>query len=428
MTWLRLSRTFPVEVQPVDQQKINRFVSGAGLYGCMVLVLVATMLLARFGINLGSYSLDFSLVALYILLAAMVYSGRATIDESMALFYVAGMGVAALSLVVNHGFSPVDRSSTTSLLLLAVMYLPLMITLPTQNPQWPEQARILKAFGNIAMICALAGIAQFFLQFVVKQPWLFDFTLWIPEVLRGPSGYNTVIEVGNQHKSNGFFLREPSGFSFVVALAIIVELTSTRRWWRIATFGFALLLTYSGTGLLALIIGLTFPISRKSLLRLLFLGAAALVLFGVLGEALNLSFTANRVTEIESDRSSAYIRYIAPMNVVLGSINTDPWAALLGHGPGTIQRTARGFESFDPTWAKLLFEYGLTGFAIFVSMVLYALHRSPIRFQLKAVLFGSWLLMGGHLLSPENVATLYVLAAVWRPAMDRKHRRQGEMP
>ena len=428
MTWLQLPKTFPVYVKSGDRQAIGQVRSAQTIYGCMVLVLVATTLFARFGINFGSYSLDFALVALYILLAASLYSGRSVINESMALLYVVGMGVAALSLIVNNGLSPVDRSSSSSLLLLAAIYLPLVVTLRTQGPLWPEQARIVKTFSNIAMICALACIVQFYLQFVVKQPWLFDFTPWIPDALRGPSGYNTVIEVGELRKSNGFFLREPSGFSFVVALAMIIELTSSRRWLRIGMFAFALLLTYSGTGLLALIIGLTFPISRKSLLRLLLLGSAAWVLFGVVGEALNLSFTTNRVTEIGSDRSSAYIRFIAPMRVVLDSIDTDPWVAVLGHGPGTIQRTARGFESFDPTWAKLLFEYGLTGFAIFVSMVLYALHRSPIQFQLKAVLFGSWLLMGGHLLSPENVATLYVLAAVWRPSMDRKQQRQGQMP
>ena len=428
MTWLQLPKTLPIHVKSSDRQVIGQAGSARTIYGYMVLVLVATTLFARFGINFGSYSLDFALVALYILLAALLYSGRSEIDESMALLYVVGMGVAALSLVVNDGFSPVNRSSSSSLLLLAAIYLPFVVTLSTQEPQWPEQVRVLETFSNIAMICALAGIVQFYLQFVVKQPWLFDFTPWVPEALRGPSGYNTVIEVGELRKSNGFFLREPSSFSFVVALAVIVELTSTRRWWRIATFGFALLLTYSGTGVLALLIGLAFPLTRKSILRLVVLGTVALMLFGVLGEVLNLSFTANRVTEIGSDRSSAYIRYIAPMRVVLDSIVTDPWVAVLGHGPGTILRTARGFESFGPTWAKLLFEYGLTGFAIFVSMVLYALHRSPIKFSLKAVLFGSWLVMGGNLLSPENVATLYVLAAVWRPSMHRKQRRQEEMP
>jgi hypothetical protein len=427
MTWLQLPQTSPANVKSGDRQAIGHGGNARTIYGCMALVLVATTLFARFGINFGSYSLDFALVALYILLAALLYSGRSAIDESMALLYVAAMGVAALSLVVNDGLSSINRSSPSSLLLLAAIYLPFVFTLPAQGPPWSKPDRILGAFSSIALICALAGIAQFYLQFVINQPWLFDFTPWIPETLRGPSGYNTVIEVGDLYKSNGFFLREPSGFSFVVALAMIIELTSTRRWWRMATFGLALLLTYSGTGVLALIVGLLFPISRKSILRLVVLGAFAFLLLVMLGDALNLSVTANRVTEVESDRSSAYIRYIAPMRVVLGSINTNPWAALLGHGPGSIQRTTQGFEFFDPTWAKLLFEYGLTGYAIFVSMVLYALHRSPIQFELKAVLFGSWLVMGGHLLSPENVATLYVLAAVWRPAMDRKQRRQGEM-
>ena len=49
------------------------------------------------------------------------------------------------------------------------------------------------------------------------------------------------------------------------------------------------------------------------------------------------------------------------------------------------------------------------------SLIVLALHRSGTASPLKAVLFASWLVMGGHLLSPENIATLYVLAAAWRP-------------
>jgi len=39
---------------------------------------------------------------------------------------------------------------------------------------------VIESFGVIAMICALAGIAQYFAQFAIKQPWLFDFTPWVP--------------------------------------------------------------------------------------------------------------------------------------------------------------------------------------------------------------------------------------------------------
>jgi hypothetical protein len=66
-----------------------------------------------------------------------------------------------------------------------------------------------------------------------------------------------------------------------------------------------------------------------------------------------------------------------------------------------------GYEFHDPTWAKLIFEYGLLGFAAFVALFLVALHRAQPPLRARAMLFGGWLLMGGHLLSPEqNFLTL----------------------
>jgi len=139
-------------------------------------------------------------------------------------------------------------------------------------------------FSHVALLCALAGIAQFYAQFVFQAPWLFDFSRDLPWHLRGPSGYNTVIPVGELYKSNGFFLREPSHFSFLMALALLAELQMARRPLRLVTFGLALLLTYSGTGLLALSLGLMFPLGRRTLVQLLVLGVLGFVMFGLLGD------------------------------------------------------------------------------------------------------------------------------------------------
>src|SRR5690606_28604443 len=159
-----------------------------------------------------------------------------------------------------------------------------------------------RAFGNIALLCALAGIAQFFAQFIIDTPWLFDFSHYLPEAVRNVGTYNTQIPVGDLYKSNGFFLREPSAFSFLMALAAIVELNTERRWQRVVLFVFALLLTYSGTGLLALGLGLMFPLGFKTIARLIVLGLGGMLLIALLGDVLNLSFTVSRIQEFGSER------------------------------------------------------------------------------------------------------------------------------
>jgi len=77
-----------------------------------------------------------------------------------------------------------------------------------------------------------------------------------------------VIAVGSHYKSNGFFFHEPSDFSFVMALGLVVEWVGQKRPLRLGCHALALLLTYSGTGLFALAIGLLFPLGLKTLLRL----------------------------------------------------------------------------------------------------------------------------------------------------------------
>jgi hypothetical protein len=385
------------------------------LRAALTICLLSITVFSRFGVRLGGHPFDTSLIALYLLLATLLWHGWTRIDPKALLLYGSGACVATLSLLVNGGFDA-GAPSASSLALLFTIYLPFMFSIRPPGDTNAAWQWTMAMFSHVALLCALAGIAQFNAQFFVHERWLFDFTAYVPWRLQGPSGYNTVIPVGDLFKSNGFFLREPSHFSFLMALALVAELQFGRRPLRLAAFGMALLLTYSGTGLLALSIGLMFPLGRRTLVQLLVLSILGFVVFGLLGDTLNLGFTLNRVNEFGSERSSAYVRYIAPMRLLAEEIASTPWAVLLGHGPGTMQRVVHGVRSFDPTWAKLIFEYGLLGFAAFVALVAHTMSRFGAPSPLRAMLFMCWLVMGGYLLSPENCTMLYVLLCGWSEA------------
>lgn len=405
--------TAALDHSPIEPYASRRWLPhGTVLRWSIVFLLLSTTVLQRFGLNLGSYSANVTLLAMYLVLLVALAAGRLSFSVDRVFLYVLCVVVAAASLFANVNLSTTDRSSLSSLILIMAMYLPFMFVLKPDPLGGNDADWVMRVFSNIALFCAVAGIAQFFAQFAMRPPWLFDFTESIPYLLRGPSGYNTVIPVGSFFKSNGFFFREPSGFSFVMAMALIVEGALYRRVPRMAAFGLALLVTYSGTGMLALFIGLLFPLGMRTVLRL---GAVALVgalVFVVLGDALNLSFTLGRVGEFSSEKSSAYVRYIAPLRVVTDGFGDSNWAVWLGHGPGTIFRAGptAAYEFHDPTWAKLLFEYGLLGFVAFVALFVVMLHRPRVPSPVRAVLFASWLIMGGHLLSPEsNYLTLVLI-------------------
>jgi hypothetical protein len=382
----------------------------------VTLVVLSVTVFSRFGINLGTYSLSFGLIFMYALVAVTLVSGELAVAPRRFLAYCACAVVAIASFILNTSYVPVDRSSWTSLLLLVVIYLPLVFAIRTRGSQEHQVLWTMRMFSNIALFCALAGIAQFYAQFVISSDWLFDFTPHIPAALQGSGEFNTVIPVeygASVRKSNGFFFREPSGASFVMALGLVVEIARFHRPLRMVALAFALLLTYSGTGLLALLIGLALSVRWRTIGRMSFMLAVGGLFLWACSDFLNLSFTLNRVGEFSSEKSSGYMRYIAPMRLVSDELFSQPWSFWFGLGPGTISRLSQDEYRFhDPTWAKLLVEYGVLGFTAVVGLVVVCLQQRFLPLQVKAVLFFSWLVMGGHLLTAGSIYLGFVLTGL----------------
>ncbi|MDO9315459.1 MAG: hypothetical protein Q7T97_13025 [Burkholderiaceae bacterium] len=367
----------------------------------------------RFGIAIGSFPLGLTMPLAYVLLAVLLLNGRLALDAlSLALF--AGLTtVGVLSFLLNATIDGGNRTSVLSLWLMLAIYLPFVFNQVRQPDTQGHWLWMMRTAGNVLLIVAIAGIVQFYAQFVIRTPWLFDISKLIPDPIRAQGIYNSAIPVGSIFKANGLFCREPSNFSFWMAFGLLIELALFKRVKRMLCFGLALLLSYSGTGLLTLAFGLLFPFRPR---LLAWVGAGLVLILGsnaLAGDPLNLAFTFSRFGEFSARGSSAYARYVAPMFLVDASFETTPWAVWLGHGPGTIQQSVAAFDSHDPTWAKLLFEYGIVGFVVCVGFVAYRLGRFPAPFQFRSVLFANWLVMGGYLLTPETVYVLYVVLGMW---------------
>ncbi len=370
--------------------------------GAMLMLLVSATLLQRFGVGVGEFSITPALVAIYVVLGVAAVCGALAISTTRLLLYFGLVVVGVASAMCND-----QRASFPSLLLLCAMYFPFLFGLKPHTLADDDARWMMDRFLGLTFFCALVGSAQFFAQFVIHGEWLFNFTALIPQSFRNNGVFNTVIPIGSFYKSNGFFFLEPSGFSLLMGLGLISESVTERRPLRLASYALALLVTYSGTGILALLIGASYPLGRKTLLRLGALACVGGLIYLVFDDALNLSLTLARLGEFNSDRSSGYIRYIAPGRLLRELFTSDPWSAWVGHGPGTIFRTLREYEFHDPTWAKLLFEYGGLGFVMALSLFMVTLRRPAVPIQVRALLFWAWLIMGGHLLSPEqNFLTL----------------------
>jgi hypothetical protein len=379
-------------------------------------VLVANVVLERFGLTVGTFSLHAGMLFLYLLLGVAAVLDRLVLSTRRTAVYLGCVALATTSFLINSHFASRDRSSDSSLFLIIVTYFPYIFLIA--GPQTVDGALV--RFVRISQFVSLCGLAQFFAQFFTQAPWLFDFSSLIPPILRGPVGFNTVISVAGHFKSNGFFLREPSGFSFLMTIGMLSEWSTKKRPFVVACHVLGLLVSYSGTGILLLIVASLFPLRREALLNVAALVGAAGIIFWTLGDALHLSATVERVFEFGNERSSGYVRYISPLRLLRDTYATEPWSLFLGHGPGTISRAAdagiltglRSYESFDPTFAKAVFEYGVLGFILFTTLYCMVLNHADLPIRIRAAMLVGWLVTGGHLLQPEHGVLTLLMAGL----------------
>ncbi len=400
--------------------------AGRLLKAALLFAMLALTVLDRFGLRVTAEgSVPVGLLAMYGLGAAMLLGGLAELNLPAALAYVALASVAGASLVVNAAAQPPAFLSAMSFLLLVTLYAPLALALRPEAVTPRLWRWTMDLFLRFALLVAFAGIAQYFVQFVFNPSWLFDYTPLIPERIQATRGFNTVYAVQAASaawtKANGFFMREPSIFSVMMAFALLCELSLARRRWAMASFALALVLSYSGSGLLTLAAGLLFPLGWRTVARIVGAAAVGIALFVVLGDALNLSYTVDRFDEVGSRNSSAYCRFVYPGVAALEQLDSSLWTSLVGHGPGSMEKMGADCRpGGQTTYAKALFEYGIVGAFAFGALMFGALNRSgaPLRIRVGAAV--AWLLLGGNLLDSLYLLFIYIVSAMWPPGIARR--------
>lgn len=389
---------------------------GAGVRFGIVLLILGCTALQRFGITVGETSFNAGLIAAYVLLLLMLMSGELAVMYGRLALFCTLMLIAGASLMLNEATRRVGQTSVASMIILGATYLPFVFTLRPGASSGVNADWVLRVYAGVALFCAWAGIVQFGAQYVISGDWLFDFSPYLPPFIRSSGGYNVVIPVGTLFKSNGFFFKEPSLFSLALAFGLLIEIARYRRWMRIAVMALALMLTYSGSGLIILAAGLLFPLRAKNLLRVAAVALVGAVAVALLWDVMNLEFTLGRVMEFGQPKSSGHMRYVAPLQLISDSLSEDPWALWLGHGPGSITRAGAYWGWFylyhDPTFAKALFEYGALGLVVVVALVVCALRAPDVPLQVRAAAFVCWLGTGGFLVTPELTFLMLVFGAL----------------
>jgi hypothetical protein len=374
------------------------------LKSLIFLTAFSQIFLNRFGIGITSeFSLAPSYLFLYASLAMALHKGFIRLDPTCCLFF-AGI---IFSSFTSYLLSAVEVTFT-SLILYWFVYLPFAFKATT--PTCPDVG-LYRLYSPLLLVLGLAGLGQFLGQFFFSADWLFDYRPLLPESIQNKNIMNTVISYGGIVKSNGFFLLEPSFFSQWMAYSVLLFCIFSSSYLCGLLFFLGLLVSMSGTGLI-LLGGSFLVLARKMNRARASLMVAAVVAFALLSFLTGGSSYLSRISEFSGGAgvrtTSAAARFVNPAVIVSESLTKSPELLFFGNGPGAINRVGRDYESHDPTWAKLLYEYGLIGSLLLFAFIFFSTrseHASSV-FTLPFLL--QWLLLGGHLLALD-VVVLYVL-------------------
>jgi hypothetical protein len=374
---------------------------------------IACLLLQRFGVTAGSSALFLSLPVFVGMLGFALVTGLARLHVRGAGFYMLFAGwtliVTLLGLVWPDARFGLSISSLFGTL---VTYACLTLG-PSERF---DRALIFPTFLSYARFLAGAGIVQWIIQFVGLR--FFSFLATVPAMrpvlVEAQFNYNPILHYGSTiMRSNGLLLLEPSIFSQLLAIAIVIDYFIMGRAKWLPLYLAAYLLSFSGTGALSLLLVVPFyaVLSRRN-----FGQVAAFAILGIVGLIAGMAAfpeqvgsILSRTDELSYSGSSGYARFIGPFLPIADLSHEARF--LLGWGPGATDRYIYHYEGTGNSLAKLLMDYGVVGLASFLAMFIGALWRYEIAI-LSMLAISTFLVGGGYLLFSPILVLLFMLC-IW---------------
>lgn len=341
-------------------------------------------------------------------------AGKMVVDVPRFIAYAIAMSVLWGTQALRG-----ESFSVLSLLMLSVVHFPYVLRL---NPL-PDYARLLDWFVKLALVVGILGLVQFSAQFVVGPGPAFPIESYMPSQLK-VALFNpfTHLQYGSPYyRANGVVMLEPSFFSQFLAVAMVVEMLTRMRWAVLATLIAAIIVSYSGTGLVLVAVAVPLILMSKGRWDVLIVGAAAVILVLVAASFADVVFVRvffARAGEFSATGSSGFARFVGGFYLFEQFLWPDPLRTLFGFGAGTVddfKALANVPVSGTSIFFKMVFEFGLVGATAYFGFLACCFHRSRAPGLLKFVLVLTYALGGIYI--PFSHALVFGLV-LWPVSAD----------
>ena len=359
-----------------DVEERARLRARRGTWLFISTMLFLCLFLQRFGTPLAGGNMILNIVGPLGIFVALLatFAGILAFHPTRLMIFVAlvmlvmlGQVHAYLGIVANNG--AVDLPSMSQWLGITSF----AVFVSAQRIPEDEFFALVNKF---LLIIAIAGIIQFFAQFVGIS--IFHFSGLLPPRILAESKWHLQIPmgIGDLYKSNGFFLVEPSVTSQFLSMGIIIEILYFRRPLYLLLFGLCLVLALSGTGELVLA-AFVLTVAVRLGGRGVALAVASVAFGGLVAIVVMLTVPAvgdlviARVNEVNTIGTSGFIRFVTPFWLMSDVLREYPSASLFGIGAGMSERlTALPYHYSVNTPVKIAVEYGFPVLVLYVSLFL----------------------------------------------------------
>ncbi|HMN78812.1 MAG TPA: hypothetical protein PKA20_02665 [Burkholderiaceae bacterium] len=371
----------------------------------------ATTFLAKWGVPVGPRDLGMSVMLILLALIIGLSTQRMRVDTRQFIAYL-------LMLAVLGAFQLLGAREFSFLSFLLMMALYLCYTVRVERPG-DSGRRAMHFVADCGAFVAACGIVQFASQFVLPYNLVFPIETLVPQHLQ-IEGYNTQIPLtygSTIYKANGYFCLEPSFFSQLLAITLLIELVTRNRLSRIALVAAGLAVSYSGTGIIILMVCLPVLVIARRRWDLIVLGAVVLVAGSLLSDKLNLDLFLQRASEFSNPRSSGFERFVGGFYLFEQYLWQDVGHALTGYGAGTFQDYADRAEhrAAEISFFKIVFEFGILGAILNLGFLFYTVFRSSAPPVIKLAVAVAYFMSGIYTATSHGFALTLLL---WPGARD----------
>jgi hypothetical protein len=345
--------------------------------------------------------------------------GVVEVDRTRLVMWLAATGSCALVVPLQSYWVDRPLISPTAWALIFAVWLPALLSMKDRRRVTYVLALRYIAYGAAAlaagcvvfMLVQLAGVAYTdYLANAVPAPLLLQ-----GFVITYPVSYGSEL-----YRANAWIGLEPSIVSMMMGVGLIAALIAGTKFRILVLIAAGIVCATAGSGLaivlVALVVMLGYPV-RRNLVRYLPIaaGAAIALLVTPFGQAI-----LDRVTEAGDQQSSTSLRGILPYQYMLPQWVVDPWAVLVGRGPGSSQVLTEQSGILGllvPTPIKIFFEYGVVAGMALAMFILFCYVGGPSRSLSVSLLVSLWLLQPGTT-TMVVVLPLFLVSTWWAPRFE----------